>query len=705
MQSPKKRESFCFFPPAASNRGNGFRKKSRLPPANRKDILQRKESEENDKSAKRGTISGVIERPLDVSDLDFQAARSAVALADRRFQFVALKLNERIFARMSPVRTPLYIDTQVFVSNGLRLDAEGFRELKGICRKVGLRLLIPKMMERELLRKYDEQAKKCANQLEKSHKSYPIKDLELAKIPPKDELEKRCLEKLTRQWEEFKGYFTIEELPLVGSLEDVADWYFKIQPPFSEKKKKEFPDAFIISALESYCKKHQVKIAIVSDDRDFEKACSIRKQYFVYHSELRDYVQALKPEPVDPTLPIVIKDLTEIKAILEREDRAQIPKIDRVMRLLQRRDQNYEYFFLNANDSIWLDSLEQDGFFNKPPSAIATNGNYNAPFWPPLSYLVRVFDSEPEKVLKILENLPETDNPRILEGIVDVVLKSDSLDVFRRLAPKIMIYIETWWWEFRYNKVIKLLQKPYLFDKSIEDLTFPLLKKVVEFLPVPQSEKEKQKRRNKEPENQHVFADPSSRFDNLEYREIMDKGVRPLAEKEPWTVARILIDATASMIRMTMHPKDMDETEGAKRYEIFSDRALDETDYTYMDSDSKWCLVQAMKFSCERVFEKSPEFIELLNEILCNQRWKVFRHLREHLYTLYPNEQTKPWIRELILAHKNYDWNYSYHFQKMIRSACEHFGAKLLSEKELERIFETICNGPSQESSRKRMEE
>ncbi len=39
---PKKRESFCFFPPSVSNRGNGFRKKLRLTPADRKDILQRK---------------------------------------------------------------------------------------------------------------------------------------------------------------------------------------------------------------------------------------------------------------------------------------------------------------------------------------------------------------------------------------------------------------------------------------------------------------------------------------------------------------------------------------------------------------------------------------------------------------------------------------------------------------------------------------
>lgn len=667
--------------------------------------------DEHDESAKRGTISGVTERPPDESDLDFQTARSVVVPANRRFQSVAL--NERIFARMRPVPTTLYIDTQVFRKNDLNLHTKEFRELKMTFKKGGLRLLIPKIMERELLRKYDERAAECAE----AFKLHPIPYLELSKIPSKDNLKEICLKELIRQWKEFKDHFTIQELPLVGNLEDVVNWYFNYQDTFfgrkdkMKKQSKEFPDAFIFSALENYCKELQVTVAVVSADGHFRNACANHRQ-FIYYPKLEEYIQSLKPkleqkpESVDPTLPIVTEDLTEIKAILEREDQVTSSEIDRVIRLLQRRDQNYEYFFSKANDSIWLDSLEQDGFFNKPPSAIVTDGNYNVPFWPPLSYLVRVFDSEPEKVLKILENLPETNNPRILKGIVDVVLKSDSANVFCRFKTRIMTFVTTWWWA-RSDKVIELLQKPYFLDKSIEDLTFPLLKKVVEFRPAPQSEKEKQERRNREPGNQHVFDDPSSRFDNLEYREIMDKGVRPLAEKEPWTVARILIDATASMIRMTMHPEDIDETEGAKRYEIFSDRALDGADYTYMDSDSKWCLVQAMKFSCEKVFEKSPGFIDLLNEILCNQRWKVFRYIREHLYALYPNEQTKLWIRELILECKNYDgkYPYPYHFQKMIRIACEHFGTKLLSEKELERIFETICNGPSQESFRKRIGE
>ena len=69
--------------------------------------------------------------------------------------------------------------------------------------------------------------------------------------------------------------------------------------------------------------------------------------------------------------------------------------------------------------------------------------------------------------------------------------------------------------------------------------------------------------------------------------------------------------------------------------------------------------------------------------------------LRQHLYAQYPNEQTKPWIRELILEHEDYhQWEHHYEFQQMIRNACEHFGASLLTEAERAQIFDAIRQWP-----------
>ena len=111
--------------------------------------------------------------------------------------------------------------------------------------------------------------------------------------------------------------------------------------------------------------------------------------------------------------------------------------------------------------------------------------------------------------------------------------------------------------------------------------------------------------------------------------------------------------------------------------------------------------VQTLTFACEMVFERSPELIAVLNETLCNQRWRVFHRLRQHLYALHPNEQTKPWIRDLILAHDDYArWEHHYEFQRMIRTACERFGAALLTEEERTQVLDAILEGPSKANYR-----
>ena len=173
-----------------------------------------------------------------------------------------------------------------------------------------------------------------------------------------------------RQWNLFKEHFIVEHLPLVGSLEDVVDWYFRVEPPFSEKKRKEFPDGFILSAIEGYHREQNATIAVVSADGDFERACATRP-YIAHYADLKTYVDAFKPElsykdrmpePVDPTQPIVTEDLTELKAILGRGSQATSLEIDRAVKLLRTRGENYRYFFLNVNDPLWLHELQRTGF-------------------------------------------------------------------------------------------------------------------------------------------------------------------------------------------------------------------------------------------------------------------------------------------------------------------------------------------------------
>ena len=226
--------------------------------------------------------------------------------------------------------TNLYIDTEVFVKNDLKLDTSHFRSLNETFVKGGLRLLVPEMMERELMRKYRGRAKKVAQVLEKAVSTHPVSSLEFGDLPSRTDLEEQCFTKLQQQWEAFKEHFIVESLPLVGNLEEVVNWYFAIKPPFasSRGKQKEFPDAFILSALDQYHRQYNASIAVVTHDGVFGEACQSR-QYINHYSELVEYIESFKPESIpdlheieasDLTRPIATEDVSAIKEILGREN-------------------------------------------------------------------------------------------------------------------------------------------------------------------------------------------------------------------------------------------------------------------------------------------------------------------------------------------------------------------------------------------------
>lgn len=610
---------------------------------------------------------------------------------------------------MRHVPTSLYIDTEFFKRQRLRFDTRAFNAFTDTFAKGGLRLLIPAIMERELFRHFKLEAEKATDAVIKAHKAYPINNLSLAELPSRDELKAKCIDEMGRQWSSFKEHFVVESLPIAGNLDDVIDWYFDVVPPFSEKKPKEFPDAFIISALDQYHNKHHANIAVVGFDGDFSQACTSRR-YIWYFPDLEKYIEAFQPElsgkerllgDVDFTKPITTEDLTELKAILARGDQVTPIEIHRVMELLEKRGSNYDYFFQNANDVVWLKHLSEKGYFLNPPNVErTTEGQYVVPWWPPIEYLIRIFDAAPAEVLDEISKLQNTDNFRVLEGVLKIVLKANSVDAVLKFSPFINSFIENFQWG--HELIIGLLKKPFIFDSQLSEIAPALLLKLVEFRQDPR-EQEKRSHRKENPEALNTSLEPVPRFDQLEYQEILEKGVRPLAENEPYQVARILIDAVASMIRLQMHPEDLDKGWDEDYSEIWC-RRLDKTDRDYQDA--KDTLVYMLNYACELVYDNATGSIDALDQALRNQRWKVFRRLRQQLYASHPNDKTLPWIREFILGYDDYSkWVHHYEFQLMIRNASEHFGPRLLNEDERSAIFDAILSGPSKEDFREWMGE
>ncbi|MDE0636566.1 MAG: hypothetical protein OXI43_12060 [Candidatus Poribacteria bacterium] len=341
-----------------------------------------------------------------------------------------------------------------------------------------------------------------------------------------------------------------------------------------------------------------------------------------------------------------------------------------------KKEHHRKYFFSRLKNPLWLKLLAERGCFKHPPrSQRFDDGTIQFPYWPEIQYLKNVCREVPDEVINLVMDLPEIDNPVVYDGILDIALQLPGKQSVK-LKDKILEYVNMDH-QLSRHKYGELLAHWTAENQTSAALEFA--KVLAAFTASPQST------------DQEMFPDPLPQMDLWDYRDLMFGGVRPLAEREPCQVALILIDATANMIRLQTHPVDIDKEEDGS--ELWCQR-LRESDDDYEDPQE--ILVHTLTFTCEKVFERAPDRIGDLDQTLRKQQWKIFKRLRQHLYAQYPNEQTKPWIRELILEREDYHQSqYPYEFQQMIRSASKHFGETLLTKEERKRIFNAVCNGPS----------
>lgn len=602
---------------------------------------------------------------------------------------------------MRHVPTSLYIDTQFLYQQGLRLDTKGFELLKSTFVKSGIRLLVPAIMERELLRHFYRRSDEVAKSFFNAYKKYPLGDIGITGIPSENELKEKCYKEMCRNWDEFKSHFKIEALPIVSNLEKVVESYFNIAPPFSEKKSKEFPDAFIIDTIDHYIERTGSTVAVISVDGDFKKACEHRM--YIWHStNLNDYINAFKPElespgkyrePIDPTEPITTEDLSVIKSILAKGSESTPIEVSRLIALLSPRGQSYHYFFSHAKDTFWFDELKNHGFFSNPPDIIENkDGGFQAPHWPPMAYLISTYENLSEKVLSALEELQDIKNPNVLHGIITIILKSEDKSLLNRFQDKILKFIEYPLWGHEFFP--KIIQSLSLVDPTIKESSELMLYKTLRFKPDPKA-KEKSERRKQNPSDYFISLDPVPSIDAYEYQNILENGVQSLIQREPYEVCKLLIEVTSEMIGLNFHSDELEKAGSKDASQIWCRRLDRANDYP----DVKVLLVNALTAACKKVYETDSGKVQLLDKALATQRWDLFERLRQYLFSLYPNEIQIESIRGMINSYAHYsEWEYDYEFQRMIRVGCENFSTKLFEQEELQSIFDSILEGPSKEN-------
>ena len=413
--------------------------------------------------------------------------------------------------------------------------------------------------------------------------------------------------------------------------------------------------------------------------------------------EFRKCLETLEGMIFDLLAPITAEDQREIQSILKLSNRSESDE-ERMLTLIERRGANFAFFFEYATDVSWIPVFREKGYFAQPPNVEPLDdGRLTFPFWWPVLYLERVSSNEPSLVVDTILDFRDTDNPRILHTVSAIALKVEPIEQSLRLKDCVLKYLQSPYDSLLQADLIPKLMTHWVgASTEATNAALELMRKVVPFQPDPLATV-KQVRREQNPEDWTTSLEPQPRFRYWEYQEILRKGVRPLSEKAPYQASQILIDATVNMVYLQFHREQLEKFGSKDGLMLWCDRVNEPSDY----KASEVSLVNTLTFACEKVYEKAPELVAALDGTLRIQRWDIFKRIRQHLYAKFLNEQTKPWIREMILTHSDYGkWEHHFEFQRMIRLACEHFGADILTEEERTQIFEAILSGPSEQSFR-----
>jgi len=222
------------------------------------------------------------------------------------------------------VPNAIFIDTSILDEQNYNYSSEVTRAFLEVAKRQKVILLLPDPTRREIKRHIEERSQEVIKALEQAkrkapflkkwkawpvmvRRGYPRLDYELRKIA-------------NDEWNNFLKHFKVVDLDYDGVvLKEVMNWYDDQRAPFGPRgKRKEFPDALALAALLGYIKIKEVSVAVVSKDKDFERACT-------FYSELLYF----------PSLPALTEALlsadtrvAQVKEIIERNSTFIMKKIE-----------------------------------------------------------------------------------------------------------------------------------------------------------------------------------------------------------------------------------------------------------------------------------------------------------------------------------------------------------------------------------------
>jgi hypothetical protein len=188
----------------------------------------------------------------------------------------------------------VFLDTSVFIQENFQFKSDKFDKLKhdSICEKV--RVFTHEIIINELRSNISSEIDSAISNLKIARKggkifwNLPEEKVNFIFEKQDPEYYKQKLFDLMDDY--FKASKT-SYIPNSYDVEKIFKNYFEKKPPFGEgKKKSEFPDAFVLSALENWCKINDEKMYVVSLDKDWKESIKEFENLYCLES-LNEFIQ------------------------------------------------------------------------------------------------------------------------------------------------------------------------------------------------------------------------------------------------------------------------------------------------------------------------------------------------------------------------------------------------------------------------------
>jgi len=178
----------------------------------------------------------------------------------------------------------IIIDTEVFVRLKCDFSHSHFLKLIELPKSEVYRLAITDITDKEIESKIIEQIREYFNGVLKLQKNFlSHRSFSLFNISGNDLEVEEAISNALEEFSSFKKMMNIEIIQTSNvKISEVMDMYFNLLPPFSLKKKNEFPDAISLLAIDNKYKNKQA--LVISGDNDWGDFFENKNNFSFYNS-------------------------------------------------------------------------------------------------------------------------------------------------------------------------------------------------------------------------------------------------------------------------------------------------------------------------------------------------------------------------------------------------------------------------------------